>query len=74
MTADARGYLDDPPVDIDLLLQAHRLHEYDGGVHRFPSGGRKPCRGCLAMALLRMPSAPREYLALADAAVNGGAG
>lgn len=33
-------------------LRARRFHQYDGGIHRFPSGGRAPCTGCLAMHLL----------------------
>lgn len=51
---------------LDDLLQARSLHEYDAGGHRFPSGGRPPCRGCLAMALLGrsiQPPAPDPVVA-----------
>lgn len=51
-------------------------HEYDHGIHRFPSGGRPPCRTCLVLVLLGVDVAPQrgyEQVVAAALAARGAA-
>ena len=43
-------------AEIALREIAARHHVYDNGIHRFPSGGREPCPGCIAADALRVAS------------------
>ena len=47
-------------AELALREIAARHHVYDNGTHRFPSGGREPCPGCIAADALRvaLPAQP----------------
>lgn len=59
-----------PDLERVLASGGRRYHSYDNGIHRFPSGGRGACGGCLAMWLLGLDGTPPEYSDIARAALN----